>query len=94
MDEGTRRMEEEFDIVKIVKKIRHMQTMMNSTHLYSEKRRFKLSHTNANVIDMVSSEDDMKTGECVHRYKNQDRKMKVLAIEGEIEDDEKEQEQE
>lgn len=87
-------MEEEFDIVKIVKKIRHMQTMMNSTHLYSEKRRFKLAHTHANVIDMVSSDDNMKTGECIHTYKNQDRRMKVLAIEGEIEEEEENQEQE
>ena len=94
MEEGTKRMEEEFDIVKIVKKIRHMQTMMNSTHLYSEKRRFKLAHTHANVIDMVSSDDNMKTGECVHRYKNQDRRMKVQAIEGEIEEEEENQEQE
>ena len=63
-------MEEEFDIIKLVKKVRNMHTIMNSTHVYSEKRRFKLAHTHPNVIDMVSSEDNVKTGECVHKYKN------------------------
>ena len=70
MDEGQRRMDEEFDIIKLVKKIRNMQVMMNSTHVNSEKRRFKLAHTHPNVIDMVSSDDNVKTGECIHRYKN------------------------
>lgn len=35
---------------------------------------------------MVSSDDNVKTGECVHTYKKQDRKMNVLAIGDEIEE--------
>ena len=78
-------MDEEFDIIKLVKKVRNMQVMLNSTHLHTEVRRFKLAHTHPNVIDMVSSDDNVKTGECVHQFKKQDRKMKIYNLEPEPE---------
>jgi len=60
-DEGKRRLDEEMDVIKIMKKMRHMYTVMNSTHVHSEKRRLKLAHTFNNVIDIVESDDECCT---------------------------------
>lgn len=62
-DETVRRLDDEMDIVKILKKMRNMQVMMNSTHVYSEARRFKLAHTFHNIIDIVSGDDEC----CKHK---------------------------
>jgi hypothetical protein len=76
-DETVRRLDEEMDIVKILKKMRNMQVMMNSTHVNTEKTRFKLTHTFHNIIDLVESDD-----ECC-KLVEQDRKMKIQALDGE-----------
>ena len=51
------RIESDLNMVDIIKKIRYMQIMMNSTHLNSESRRYKLYHTFQNILDL---EDDEK----------------------------------
>jgi hypothetical protein len=76
-DETVRRLDEEMDIVKILKKMRNMQVMMNSTHVNTEKTRFKLTHTFHNIIDLVESDDEF----C--KLVEQDRKMKIQALDGE-----------
>lgn len=62
-DETVRRLDDEMDIVKILKKMRNMQVMMNSTHVNTEARRFKLAHTFHNIIDIVESDDEC----CKHK---------------------------
>jgi hypothetical protein len=43
-------------MIDIIKKVRHMQVMLNSTQINTEIRKYKLGHTFHNVIDLEQEE--------------------------------------
>ena len=58
LEKKTKKERDEDVRIKEEKKMRNMQVMMNSTHVNTEARRFKLAHTFHNIIDIVESDDE------------------------------------
>jgi hypothetical protein len=56
-DKIEKRIESDLNMLDIVKKIRYMQVMLNSTHFNSEVKRYKVGHTYHNVIDLEETEN-------------------------------------
>jgi hypothetical protein len=55
-DHIAERLESDMNMVDIIKKVRYMQVMLNSTHLTNEVRRYKLAHTFQSVLDFEEAD--------------------------------------
>lgn len=49
---GQRKMDEELDLVQIVKKIRKFESILNASLLNDENRKLMVEHTEPNIIDI------------------------------------------
>jgi len=56
--DGTTRLEQETNLVSIVKKIRHFEIILENSLLNSDQRKFDVAHSMKNIIDL----DDDKPG--------------------------------
>ena len=53
---GSERLDEETNLVAIVKKLRHFEIILENSLLNSDQRKFDIAHSMKNVIDL---DDDM-----------------------------------
>ena len=58
--DGGNRLDDDMNIFQIVKKVRHLQIMMENSFLKNDSRKFMISHTAQNMInlDLTESEED------------------------------------
>ena len=56
--EGGNRLDDDMNIFQIVKKVRHLQIIMENSFLKNDYRKFMISHTAQNVINLDVSESE------------------------------------
>ena len=49
-------MDHDFNVFRLVKKLRHFEVILQSSILKSEERKFQVAHTYQNVIDLDDSD--------------------------------------
>ena len=59
-DVGSEKMEKELDIVRLIKQIRYMKILMKHS-LMSSRVRYELTHSDKNLINVDTSEDEEET---------------------------------
>ena len=63
---GKEQLSEEMDIITLIKRVRHMQIILDNSLMKSDSRKFQVSHAEKNLIDL-DSDPGTKHVECVEQ---------------------------